>query len=134
MSDKKSQFKTSWWIRRAVYVIVGVAGLVAAGFGLIDEGQLDAIAASPLLATVAGFIAAAFTHEGSDSTATAADVSQTARDAAIATAEKIGTVDVDALATRAAEQVADLIDRSFGTGNTPESSLPVYNGTSTRGE
>lgn len=129
MTDKKTQFKTSWWIRRAVYVIVGVAGLIAAGFGLIDEGQLDTITASPLLATVAGFIAAAFTHEGSDSTVTAADVSQAARDAAIATAEKIGAVDVDALATRAAEQVADLIDRSFGTGDT--GGLPVYQGTDT---
>lgn len=129
MSDKKTNFRAAWWIRKAAYAVVAVAGAVAAGYGVIDEGQLDAITASPLLATLIGTIAAAFTHEGSDSTATAADVSQAARDAAIATAEKIGTVDVDALATRAAEQVADLIDRSFGTGDT--GGLPVYQGTDT---
>lgn len=61
MSEKKTQFKSSWWIRRASYLVIGVVGLIAAGFGLIDEGQLDALTASPLLATVVGFIAAAFT-------------------------------------------------------------------------
>ena len=76
MSEKKTQFKSSWWIRRASYLVIGVVGLIAAGFGLIDEGQLDALTASPLLATVVGFIAAAFTHEGSDSTVTADDVAK----------------------------------------------------------
>ena len=78
MSEKKTQFKSSWWIRRASYLVIGVVGLIAAGFGLIDEGQLDALTASPLLATVVGFIAAAFTHEGSDSTVTADDVAKAA--------------------------------------------------------
>ena len=78
MSEKKTQFKSSWWIRRASYLVIGVAGLIASGFGLIDEGQLDALTASPLLATVVGFIAAAFTHEGSDSTVTADDVAKAA--------------------------------------------------------
>ncbi|AEK36231.1 putative secreted protein [Corynebacterium variabile DSM 44702] len=78
MSEKKTQFKSSWWIRRASYLVIGVVGLIAAGFGLIDEGQLDALTASPLLATVVGFIAAAFTHQGSDSTVTADDVAKAA--------------------------------------------------------
>ena len=78
MSEKKTQFKSSWWIRRAAYLVIGVVGLIAAGFGLIDEGQLDALTASPLLATVVGFIAAAFTHRGSDSTVTADDVAKAA--------------------------------------------------------
>ena len=87
MSEKKTQFTSSWWIRRASYLVIGVAGLIAAGFGLIDEGQLDALTASPLLATVVGFIAAAFTHQGSDSTVTAADVAKAVADGAQATAQ-----------------------------------------------
>ena len=78
MSERKTQFKSSWWIRRAAYLVIGMVGLIAAGFGLIDEGQLDALTASPLLASVVGFIAAAFTHEGSDSTVTADDVAKAA--------------------------------------------------------
>ena len=87
MSEKKTQFKSTWWIRRAAYLVIGVAGLIAAGFGLIDEGQLDALTASPLLATVVGFIAAAFTHQGSDSTVTATDVAKAAADGAQATVQ-----------------------------------------------
>ena len=87
MSEKKNQFTSSWWIRRAAYLVIGVAGLIAAGFGLIDEGQLDALTASPLLATVVGFIAAAFTHQGSDSTVTAEDVAKAAAAGAQATAQ-----------------------------------------------
>ena len=87
MSEKKNQFTSSWWIRRAAYLVIGVAGLIAAGFGLIDEGQLDALTASPLLATVVGFIAAAFTHQGSDSTVTATDVAKAAAAGAQATAQ-----------------------------------------------
>ncbi|MDN6660973.1 MAG: hypothetical protein L0L26_03790 [Corynebacterium variabile] len=87
MSENKTKFKSSWWIRRAAYLVIGVAGLIAAGFGLIDEGQLDALTASPLLATVVGFIAAAFTHQGSDSTVTATDVAKAAAAGAQATAQ-----------------------------------------------
>ena len=87
MSEKKTQFKSSWWIRRAAHLVIGVAGLIAAGFGLIGEGQIDALTASPLLATVVGFIAAAFTHQGSDSTVTAEDVAKAAAAGAQATAQ-----------------------------------------------
>lgn len=87
MSENKTKFKSSWWIRRASYLVIGVVGLIAAGFGLIDEGQLDALTASPLLATVVGFIAAAFTHQGSDSTVTATDVAKAAAAGAQATAQ-----------------------------------------------
>ena len=87
MSEKKTQFKSSWWIRRAAYLVIGMVGLIAAGFGLIDEGQLDALTASPLLATVVGFIAAAFTHPGSDSTVTATDVAKAAAAGAQAAAQ-----------------------------------------------
>jgi len=48
VSEEKTQFTSSWWIRRASYLVIGVAGLIAAGFDLIDEGQLDALTASPL--------------------------------------------------------------------------------------
>lgn len=87
MSEKITKFKSPWWIRRAAYLIIGVVGLIAAGFGLIDEGQLDSLTASPLLATVVGFIAAAFTHQGSDSTVTADDVAKAAAAGAQATAQ-----------------------------------------------
>ena len=72
-------FKKPWFIRRVIYLIVGIVGIVLAGFGIIDEGQIDAISASPLLGTIAGFIAAAFTHQGSDSTVTAQDVADAAK-------------------------------------------------------
>lgn len=71
--------KQPWFIRRVIYLIVGIVGIVLAGFGIIDEGQIDAISASPLLGTIAGFIAAAFTHQGSDSTVTAQDVADAAK-------------------------------------------------------
>lgn len=71
--------KKPWFIRRVIYLIVGIVGIVLAGFGIIDEGQIDAISASPLLGTIAGFIAAAFTHQGSDSTVTAQDVADAAK-------------------------------------------------------
>lgn len=74
----KTQFKAPWWQRRVIYLVVSALGLVAAGFGLLDEGQLDAIAASPLLATLVGLFAATKTHEGSDSRATDAQVDQVA--------------------------------------------------------
>lgn len=74
MSEKKRNFREGWWIRRAVYAVVTVALLVAAGFGLIDEGQIDAVAASPILGALVTFLAAAKTNPGSDSTATAADI------------------------------------------------------------
>lgn len=80
MKDKK--FKESWWLRRAAYAVVGVVLLALAGFGLIDEGQIDTIAASPVLGALVAFIASAKTHSGSDSTATAADVARAAADGA----------------------------------------------------
>jgi hypothetical protein len=76
---KNKNFTQSWWIRRAVYAVVTVVLLVAAGFGLIDEGQVDAVAASPLLGALVTFLAAAKTNPGSDSTATAADVAAAAQ-------------------------------------------------------
>ncbi|MGP5930354.1 hypothetical protein [Corynebacterium glyciniphilum] len=77
MKDKN--FTQGWWIRRAVYAVVTVVLLVAAGFGLIDEGQIDAVAASPILGALVTFLAAAKTNPGSDSTATAADVASAAQ-------------------------------------------------------
>lgn len=79
MKDKN--FTQGWWIRRAVYAVVTVLLLVAAGFGLINEGQIDAVAASPLLGALVTFLAAAKTNPGSDSTATAADVAAAAQSA-----------------------------------------------------
>lgn len=83
MSDTKrdTKFTQPWFIRRACYAIVGLVLLVLAGFGLIEEGQIDSIAASPLLGTAIAWMAAAKTGPGSDSTTTNADVevSQRAR-------------------------------------------------------
>lgn len=83
MTERKRETKWGqpWFIRRACYAIVGLVLLVLAGLGLIEEGQIDSIAASPLLGTAIAWMAAAKTHEGSDSTTTNADVevSQRAR-------------------------------------------------------
>lgn len=75
----KKNIKQPWFIRRAAYAIVGVALLVLAGFGLIEEAQIDAIAASPILGALVAFIASAKTNPGSDSTVTAKDVEQAAK-------------------------------------------------------
>lgn len=83
MSEQKreSKWAQGWFIRRACYAIVGLALLILAGFGLIEEGQIDSITASPLLGTAIAWMAAAKTNPGSDSTTTNADVevSQRAR-------------------------------------------------------
>ena len=90
---KTKQFTQPWFIRRAVYAVVGVVLLVAAGFGLIDEGQIDTIAASPILGALVAFLASAKTHPGSDSTATAQDVADAA------------SVDADTIADRLFEKI-----------------------------
>lgn len=63
-----------WQIRKLTYAVVAIIGVIAAYFGVVDEGQVDAITASPLLATLVGMLATAFTDRGSDSTATGDDV------------------------------------------------------------
>lgn len=82
MSERKNNFSEAWWKRKAVYVIVAVIGLVLSGFGFVTQDQVDAFAASPLLATLVGLVAASKTNPGSDSTATAADVARAATDGA----------------------------------------------------
>lgn len=79
--NRESKWAQGWFIRRACYAIVGLVLLVLAGFGLIEEGQIDSITASPLLGTAIAWMAAAKTNPGSDSTTTNADVevSQRAR-------------------------------------------------------
>lgn len=76
---KEKKFKEGWWLRRASYAVVGVVLLALAGFGLIDEGQIDTIAASPILGALVAFVASAKTNPGSDSTVTAKDVEQAAK-------------------------------------------------------
>lgn len=78
MKDKK-KFTQPWFIRRAAYAIVGIVLLVLAGFGLIEESQIDTIAASPVLGALVAFVASAKTNPGSDSTVTAKDVEQAAK-------------------------------------------------------
>lgn len=102
-----------WMVRRGVYIVVGLAGLIAAYFGIVDEQQLDAITASPLLATLVGWLAAAFTHEGSDSRATDADVAR---------AGSAATLDVEQIATEVAGKL--LPQLPLPTSST----LPVYTG------
>ena len=82
MSEKKRNFREGWWIRKAIYVVVAVAGVVATGFGVVSTEQVDAITASPVLATVVGLIAASFTNRGSDSPVTEEDV-EVARSTAV---------------------------------------------------
>ncbi|MCJ7859283.1 hypothetical protein [Corynebacterium kalidii] len=83
MTEQKRTTKWSqpWFIRRACYAIVGLVLLALAGLGFIEEGQIDSIAASPILGTAIAWMAAAKTHPGSDSTTTNEDleVSQRAR-------------------------------------------------------
>ena len=102
-----------WMIRRGVYIVVGLVGLIAAYFGIVDEQQLDAITASPLLATIVGWLAAAFTHEGSDSRATDADVAR---------AGSAATLDVEQLAVEVAGKL--LPQLPLPTSST----LPIYTG------
>lgn len=78
MKDNK-KFTQPWFIRRAAYAIVGIVLLVLAGFGLIEESQIDTITASPILGALVAFVASAKTNPGSDSTVTAKDVEQAAK-------------------------------------------------------
>ena len=102
-----------WMVRRGVYLLVGLAGIIAAYFGIVDENQLDAVTASPLMATIVGWVAAAFTHEGSDSRATDADVAR---------AGAAATLDVEQIATEVAGKL--LPQLPLPTSST----LPVYTG------
>ena len=113
MSNHAKSTVQPWMVRRGVYLVVGLAGLVAAYFGIVDENQLDAITASPLLATIVGWLAAMFTHEGSDSRATDADVAR---------AGAAATLDVDQIATEVAGKL--LPQLPLPTSST----LPVYTG------
>ena len=96
MSEKKRNFREGWWIRKAIYVVVAVAGVVATGFGFASTEQVDAITASPVLATVVGLIAASFTNRGSDSPVTEEDV-EVARSATV--------VDPSEVAAQVVEQI-----------------------------
>lgn len=95
---KEKKFTQPWFIRRAIYAAVGVVLLVAAGFGLIDEGQIDTLAASPILGALVAFLASAKTNEGSDSTVTA-------RDVAVAASVNHGGPSVEAIVAEALNQV-----------------------------
>lgn len=75
MSDSASKKHIlNWQIRKAIQVVIGIAGIALTYFGIVTTDQVDAVTASPLLATFGSFLAAAFTNRGSDSTATGADV------------------------------------------------------------
>lgn len=70
------KWREPWAVRKAAYILVGAVGLVLWYFGFIEQDQADALANSPLLATLVSWVAAAKTHEGSDSTATDSDVAR----------------------------------------------------------
>ncbi|WP_278764025.1 hypothetical protein [Corynebacterium argentoratense] len=118
MSNHAKPTVQPWMIRRGVYIVVGLAGLIAAYFGIVDEQQLDAITASPLLATIVGWLAATFTHEGSDSRATDADVAR---------AGSAATLDVEQLAVEVAGKLLPQLPLP------PISTLPVYTGPTSQG-
>lgn len=71
---KDENFKQGWWIRKAAYILAAVIGLVLTGFGVVTQEQVDAATASPLLATLIGFVAASFTNRGSGDPTTREDV------------------------------------------------------------
>lgn len=100
-------------VRRGVYIIIGFVGVILGWFGIINEDQLNAVTASPFLATLVGWIAATFTHEGSDSRATDADVAR---------AGSTATLDVEQLAVEVAGKL--LPQLPLPTSST----LPVYTG------
>lgn len=104
-----------WLIRRTAYLIVGAVLLILGYLGVINEHQIDAVNASPLLGTLVSWIAAFFTHEGSDSYATDADVAR---------ARAGSVVDVEQLAT----EVAGKLLPSLPIPLPVSSSLPVYSG------
>lgn len=61
-------------VRKGLYIVVGAIMWVAVYFDLVESDQADAIAASPALAGVVLWFAAAMTHRGSNSTVTEEDV------------------------------------------------------------
>lgn len=68
------QTLTEPMVRKGLYIVVGAVMWVAVYFGVVESDQADAIAASPALAGVVLWLAAAMTHKGSNSTATQEDV------------------------------------------------------------
>ena len=112
MSEKKRNFREGWWIRKAIYVVVAVVGVVATGFGFASAEQVDAITASPVLATVVGLIAASFTNRGSDSPVTEADVEAARSSAVVNPAEVAAQVveQINSYGKHAQEQVKSVAD------------------------
>ena len=102
-----------WILRRTAYLIVGAVLLILGYLGVINEHQIDAVTASPLLGTLVSWLAAFFTHEGSDSRATDEDVKRAAEGA---------TIDVERLATEVAGKLIPAIPLPA------HSTLPVYTG------
>ena len=79
-NTKKIRNLNSPMIRKGLYIIVGAVLWIAAYFGLVDEGKIDAIAASPAVGGAISFLAAYFVNRGSNSTATDEDVEQARRE------------------------------------------------------
>lgn len=102
-----------WLIRRTAYLIVGAVLLILGYLGVINEHQIDAVNASPLLGTLVSWIAAFFTHEGSDSRATDEDVKR---------AGEAARVDVEKLATEVAGKLIPALPLPT------VATLPVYSG------
>ena len=112
MSEKKRNFREGWWIRKAIYVVVAVVGVVATGFGFASAEQVDAITASPVLATVVGLIAASFTNRGSDSPVTEEDV-EVARSSTVVNPSEVAAQVVEQINSygkHAQEQVKSVAD------------------------
>lgn len=57
-----------WWIRKLIYVIVAVIGLVATGVGWATDGQVDGWLENvgTIAAAVGGILAAVYTGRNSD--------------------------------------------------------------------
>lgn len=80
LSRPRAVIATPWWIRLALYVVVGVVGLALTAFGIVNPGMVDSWLASTgsVAAMLGGFFAAAHTGKASDET----PVQEVAREAA----------------------------------------------------
>lgn len=66
----RAVISTPWWIRLALYVVVGIVGLALTAFGIVNPGMVDSWLAGTgsVAAMLGGFFAAAHTGKASDET------------------------------------------------------------------
>lgn len=109
---RTSNFKQPWFIRKAIYAVVGLVLLILAGFGFITAEQADNIGArvtdviTPLIGVAVSWFAAGKTHEGSDSTATMVDVQQSVKN----NLDALGATIIDQVKVAVDERLAPKVE------------------------